>query len=311
MSLATPLSVALQDALAEDVLVVAAAGNHGCACDTIPASVAGVLAVGAHDETGAPLLISNWGPGQRGQGLLARGSGIPGTCVGGGLCRGTGTSFATALVSGLAALLMSLDVRSGRRPSGTRVRQVLLGSADPCLPDRVELCSTHLAGRLNLDRAVDRMLGSRAAGGPPDRVAARLAGKAHAQAPDGVDQLHAPAARPGALPGAIGGLGPQPDGSAAEPVGTNPAEFRIGADVGRTSPSGRFHLCGCLRRKGRVRRLCGSLPCDLPSLRRRDRQLHQSLLNAKRGDRRSFAGKTAGTSGRPCLPTDPVATLAP
>jgi hypothetical protein len=99
------------------------------------------------------------------------------------LCRGTGTSFATALVSGLAALLMSLDVRSGRKPSGTRVRQALLGSADPCLPDRVELCSAHLSGRLNLDRAVDRMLGSSEAGADlegtvttNDVMAASLAG---------------------------------------------------------------------------------------------------------------------------------------
>lgn len=59
LAIATELSGALRDALAEDVLVVAAAGNHGCACDTIPASAEGVLAVGAHDETGRPLLISN------------------------------------------------------------------------------------------------------------------------------------------------------------------------------------------------------------------------------------------------------------
>jgi subtilisin family serine protease len=46
LSLSHDLSDALQAAANSDALVVAAAGNQGCACDTIPASVAGVLAVG-------------------------------------------------------------------------------------------------------------------------------------------------------------------------------------------------------------------------------------------------------------------------
>ena len=82
LSLSTELSGALQQALGRDILVVAAAGNQGCACDTIPASVAGVLAVGAHDGDGVPLLSSNWGPNQRTQGILAPGRDVPGACVG-------------------------------------------------------------------------------------------------------------------------------------------------------------------------------------------------------------------------------------
>jgi hypothetical protein len=54
LALSSELSGALQDAIDRDILVVAAAGNQGCACDTIPASVAGVLAVGAHDDNGVP-----------------------------------------------------------------------------------------------------------------------------------------------------------------------------------------------------------------------------------------------------------------
>jgi subtilisin family serine protease len=118
LALSHDLSSALQAAAASDALVVAAAGNQGCACDTIPASVAGVLAVGAHNDTGSPLLSSNWGPGQRTQGVIAPGSNVPGACVGGGLCRATGTSFATATVSGIAGLLMSMDVERGGKPSG-------------------------------------------------------------------------------------------------------------------------------------------------------------------------------------------------
>ena len=44
LALSNELSNALQAAADADVLVVAAAGNQGCACDTIPASVAGVQA---------------------------------------------------------------------------------------------------------------------------------------------------------------------------------------------------------------------------------------------------------------------------
>jgi len=160
LSVSHDLSDALQAATRADALVVAAAGNQGCACDTIPASFAGVLAVGAHGDTGRPLLSSNWGPGQRTQGIIAPGSNVPGACVGGGLCRATGTSFATATVSGIAGLLMSVDVQHGLKPSGGRVRRVLLQSCEAPAADQVEMASTHLAGRLDVARALDLMRGT-------------------------------------------------------------------------------------------------------------------------------------------------------
>jgi cyanobactin maturation PatA/PatG family protease len=160
LSLSADLSAALQAAAKADALVVAAAGNQGCACDTIPASVAGVLAVGAHGDAGSPLLSSNWGPGQRAQGIMAPGSNVPGACVGGGLCHATGTSFATAMVSGIAGLLMSADVERGVKPSGRRIRKLLLQSCAAAPPDQVEMASTHLAGRLDVARAVDLLLAS-------------------------------------------------------------------------------------------------------------------------------------------------------
>ncbi len=162
LALSSDLSGALQQALGEDILVVAAAGNQGCACDTIPASVAGVLAVGAHGEDGDPLVLSNWGPNQRTQGLMAPGDNIPGSCVGGGLCCATGTSFAAATVSGIAGLLMSVDVARGIAPSGSRIRKILLGSCSPPSHDQVEIASSHLSGRLNVSRATDLVLGSSA-----------------------------------------------------------------------------------------------------------------------------------------------------
>ena len=160
LALSAELSAALQAAQESDVLVVAATGNHGCACDTIPASVPGVLAVGAHGPDGQPLLSSNWGPNHRAQGLTAPGRDVAGACVGGGLCRASGTSFAAATVSGVAGLLMSVDVEAGLKPSGARIRKILLGSTVRPNPADVELAGAHLAGRLDLSRALTQLRAS-------------------------------------------------------------------------------------------------------------------------------------------------------
>jgi hypothetical protein len=159
VSLSSELSAALQDAADRDVLVVAATGNQGCACETIPASVPGVLAVGAHGANGAPLLASNRGERHRIQGIVAPGEAIPGACVGGSLCRASGTSFAAAIVSGIAGLLMSLDVERGLVPSGRKTRAALLASSAPPPEGEVELAAAHLAGRLDVAAATKLMLG--------------------------------------------------------------------------------------------------------------------------------------------------------
>ena len=118
----------------------------------------GVLAVGAHDGEGRPLLASNWGPQQRAQGLLAPGAGVPGACAGGGLCRASGTSFAAAVVSGVAGLLMSAEADNGLRPSGARVRKLLLSSATRPSQEGVLMAANQLSGRLDVSRALDRLL---------------------------------------------------------------------------------------------------------------------------------------------------------
>jgi cyanobactin maturation PatA/PatG family protease len=166
MSLSNELGEALQQAQDADVLVIAAAGNHGCACDTLPASVPGVLAVGAHDDDGVPLVSSNWGQGHRAQGVTAPGRDIAGACVGGGLCRASGTSFAAAVVSGVAGLLMSADVEAGFEPSGSRIRRILLDTSIRPQPGDVELAGTRLTGRLDLVRAVEQLRASTSENAP-------------------------------------------------------------------------------------------------------------------------------------------------
>jgi cyanobactin maturation PatA/PatG family protease len=137
------------------VLIVSAAGNDGCECLHIPSALPSVLAVGAMDEEGSPLSFSNWGGKYQEQGILAPGEGIIGATPGGGTAALGGTSIAAAIVSGVAALLMSMQVRRGKHPDPKAVRRAILASAEGCAPDDVAPgCRRLLAGRLNVSGAV-------------------------------------------------------------------------------------------------------------------------------------------------------------
>jgi hypothetical protein len=137
-----------------DVLLVAAAGNDGCECLHIPAALKTVLAVGAMSAGGEPLAFSNWGERYQVQGILAPGAAIEGARAGGGTMRGSGTSCATAVVSGVAALLLSLQRKVGNKPSPHAVRAALVSTALGCDHQSVPDCRRLLAGRLNIRGAM-------------------------------------------------------------------------------------------------------------------------------------------------------------
>jgi len=80
------------------------------------------------------------------QGILAPGTEILGAQVGGGTVLGTGTSYATAVVSGVAALLLSLQLKYGQEPNPQLIRKILLESAVKEENGSPRL----LAGRLNI-----------------------------------------------------------------------------------------------------------------------------------------------------------------
>jgi cyanobactin maturation PatA/PatG family protease len=138
----------------QGVLVVAAAGNDGCECLHIPAAHPSILAVGAANAIGEPLASSNWGAQYQGHGILAFGENLRGAAPGGKTVRRSGTSAATAIVSGVAGLLMSVAAGRGLFPSGSQIRQVLLQSSDPCPFLHPSSCLRYLSGVLNTERAL-------------------------------------------------------------------------------------------------------------------------------------------------------------
>lgn len=96
----THLEQALRNCIDHRTLLVAAAGNDSCACIHLPAAVEYTLAVGASDADGKPIEASNWGAEYRRNGLLAPGENILVAAPGSGTTNATGTSYATAVVSG-------------------------------------------------------------------------------------------------------------------------------------------------------------------------------------------------------------------
>lgn len=144
------LTDAIQNCTEQGILIVAAAGNEGCECLHVPGALPSVLAVGAMDSQNQPLDFSNWGSAYRSQGILAPGEDILGATPGGGTTTQSGTSYATPLVAGVAALLLSLQKQKGQAPKPHAVRAILLESARACNPQIVSDCRPFLVGSLDI-----------------------------------------------------------------------------------------------------------------------------------------------------------------
>ena len=72
-----------------------------------------------------------------------------------GTARALGTSYATALVSGVAALLLSVQLRRGQRPDPQAVRDAILAAAQDGLINRSrDDDARYLAGRLDVRKAL-------------------------------------------------------------------------------------------------------------------------------------------------------------
>ncbi|MEM9216451.1 MAG: PatA/PatG family cyanobactin maturation protease [Cyanobacteria bacterium P01_F01_bin.150] len=147
------LANAVRSCNEKGILIVAAAGNNGCQCLHVPAALPAVLAVGAMDAKGVPLESSNWGKTYQSQGILAPGENILGALPGEKVGMLSGTSFATPIVSGIAALLLSLQLQQGEEPNPHAVKAAILKSALPCNPNISPDCHRFLVGKINISGA--------------------------------------------------------------------------------------------------------------------------------------------------------------
>jgi hypothetical protein len=143
-----------------NILIIAPGGNDKGECWCIPSILPDVLTVGAMRDDGQPFKFSNYGGDYQDKGVMANGENIlganPGTDV---PVREKGTSCAAPIVTGISALLMSLQLQRGEKPNAEKVRQVILKSAIPCDPKEVEEPERCLLGKLNIPGAYQLLIG--------------------------------------------------------------------------------------------------------------------------------------------------------
>ena len=143
-----------------NILIVAPSGNNKGEWFCAPAILPNVLAVGMMKDDGQPANYSNWGGQYQKQGILAPGENIPAAQP------GTdepdlqeGTSLSAPLMTGLSALLMSVQLQRGEPPNAEAVRTALLNSAIPCDPNEVAEPDRCLVGKLNIPGAYQLLTG--------------------------------------------------------------------------------------------------------------------------------------------------------
>lgn len=139
------LEDAVSHAVERGLVVVAAAGNSGTGEPFYPACLPGVLAVGAEDRNGHRSSYSTWGPSVA---LLAPGDNLLTTGLEGGHVSMSGTSLASPVAAGAAAILRSLHPDW---PAGRIVAALIESARTPAAS-----ADAHGARLLRLDEAVGR-----------------------------------------------------------------------------------------------------------------------------------------------------------
>ncbi len=151
---------AIKKCIDNNILIVSPTGNNLGECWCLPAVISGTLAVGAAKVDGTPCHFSNWGGNNAEEGILAPGEDILGAqpCTEEPV-RKTGTSLAAPVMTGISALLMSLQVQQGKTVDAEAVRTALLNTAIPCDPNVVEEPERCLRGFVNIPGAMKVLFG--------------------------------------------------------------------------------------------------------------------------------------------------------
>ncbi|QEI40308.1 Major intracellular serine protease [Dolichospermum sp. UHCC 0315A] len=145
-----------------NMLIVAPGGNDKGECWCIPSLLPGVITVGAMRDDGQPFKFSNYGGEYQHKGVMANGENILGAQPGTEEpIRQKGTSCAAPIVTGISALLMSLQLQRGEQPNAEAVREAILNSAIPCNPEEVEEPERCLLGKLNIPGAFQLLTGEK------------------------------------------------------------------------------------------------------------------------------------------------------
>ncbi|NEN90447.1 MAG: PatA/PatG family cyanobactin maturation protease [Okeania sp. SIO3H1] len=158
------LEKAVRQALENNILIVAPTGNNKGECWCLPAILPGVMSVGAMKDNGQIFKFSNWGGQYQKQGIIAPGENIlgaqPGTEE---TVRNKGTSCAAPMVTGISALLMSLQLQQGATPDAEAIRAALTNSAIPCTLEDTEEVERCMLGKLNVAGAFQLLTGKQLA----------------------------------------------------------------------------------------------------------------------------------------------------
>lgn len=151
------LTQAVKRAVSERRLIVSAAGNDGSGIVHAPAYLPGVLGVGAADWDSKPMPFSNYGGPYKTKTILAPGQNIPGADSTHHITLRTGTSFATPIVSGVAALVLSYANAHGLGLDALSVGELILKCSEPAhQPENIPE-NRILAGRLNLIKLIQAL----------------------------------------------------------------------------------------------------------------------------------------------------------
>ncbi|CAG9172555.1 cyanobactin maturation protease PatG family protein [Cupriavidus pampae] len=140
------------------ILVVAAAGNDGCSCLSLPAAIKGVVPIGSTDEDGRLLQTSNFGEDYSKFGILMPGSKIPVPNAKGGVVERNGTSFSTAIFSSVVARLMATLQENNIEIRPLEIANIIFEEADNCCAgENCQDCQPWPGKKLNLNNVISRL----------------------------------------------------------------------------------------------------------------------------------------------------------